>query len=295
MKKYLPKILFLISLVTLAIVPSQSQEKSKITPYFQLQYFKVNDQEAYLKSTLSYSMNRMEIPLPGMIISFFAGEAGNEPLASVITDEKGVAKVALGSDTKLPLNGDGAWSFRSEFKGNDTIDGADSELAIRNVTLEMTLSEVDSIKKIGLKAYTLQNGKEVPASEEAVNVYVPRMFSLLPVGEASLDENGTATIDFPSDIPGDEKGNITVIARFEENPNFGNIEKSVTEKWGIPTSYSVPTTHRALWTKTPPMWMIITLSILLAGVWGHYFFAIISLILIKIDAKRKKDKDEFLA
>jgi hypothetical protein len=38
------------------------------------------------------------------------------------------------------------------------------------------------------------------------------------------------------------------------------------------------------------MWMIITLSILLMGVWGHYFFAIISLIRIKIEAKREKQR-----
>jgi hypothetical protein len=82
------------------------------------------------------------------------------------------------------------------------------------------------------------------------------------------------------------------VARFTEHPVFGTVERRITEKWGIPTSYSVPAVHRALWTKTPPMWMIITLSVLLTGVWGHYMFAVISLILIKIDAKKKKANDE---
>jgi hypothetical protein len=80
---------------------------------------------------------------------------------------------------------------------------------------------------------------------------------------------------------------ITIIARLEDNPSFGNVEKREIIGWGIPTSYSPSRTHKALWTKTPPTWMIVTLSILLAGVWGHYLFAIISLIIIKIDAKRK--------
>jgi hypothetical protein len=34
--------------------------------------------------------------------------------------------------------------------------------------------------------------------------------------------------------------------------------------------------------------MIYTLSVLLSGVWGHYLFAIISLIRIRINAKKKK-------
>jgi hypothetical protein len=55
----------------------------------------------------------------------------------------------------------------------------------------------------------------------------------------------------------------------------------------------VPVTHRALWTKIAPRWMIYSLSILLAGVWGHYMFAVISLIRIKIDADKKKAKEEY--
>jgi hypothetical protein len=60
----------------------------------------------------------------------------------------------------------------------------------------------------------------------------------------------------------------------------------------MPTDYSVPVTHRALWTKIAPRWMIYSLSVLLAGVWGHYLFAVISLIRIKIDARRKA-KEEY--
>ncbi len=38
---------------------------------------------------------------------------------------------------------------------------------------------------------------------------------------------------------------------------------------------------RELWTPIAPMWMIITLIIMLAGVWGHYIYAIVQLIGIR--------------
>ncbi|MBG0860528.1 MAG: hypothetical protein IQL11_13590 [Bacteroidales bacterium] len=293
MSEYLRKILYLISFTAVGVTISSAQDRPSISPYFQLQYFKNTKDQAYLQTTLTYSLNRIELPLPGMVISFYTGEKRDLPLGTVMTDEDGIAKLPLDGKVRLPFGADGQWTFNSVFDGNDTIDQVAADISVVNMDLEITLSKVDSIKKIELKASSQINGKKVPVIGEVVIIYVTRMFSLLPVGEITFDDNGTGTIDFPSDLPGDENGNITILAKIEENPTYGNIEKRVTERWGLPTSYTVPETHRALWTKTPPMWMIITLSILLSGVWGHYIFAIISLILIRTDAKRKKVNDEY--
>lgn len=290
-KKVIYAILFL-SLFPVFSVHLFSQQVTLISPYIQLQYFKNTDDQRILQTTLTYSKNRMELPLPGMEISFFTGGDQKELIAKALTDNKGVARFELGNDIKLKTDRDGMWAFSSEFKGNDTIEAGTSEITVKNVRLEMVLSLADSIKTITVKAFVNDNGKEKPVSGEAVKLYVPRMFSLLPVSELTLDEMGTASVEFPSDLPGDKEGNLTIIAKFEENVTFGNVEKRETLVWGLPTDYSVPTTHRALWTKTAPRWMIYTLSILLAGVWGHYLFALISLISIRIDAKRKA-KEEY--
>jgi hypothetical protein len=273
--------------LTLVSYPIFSQEETLISPYIQLQYFKNTDESRFLKTTLTYSQNRMEIPVPGMEISFFSEAAGKELIGTVFTDDKGVASLELTKNIRLLVDEEGLWEFSTEFKGNDTIEAGSSELSVKDVKLEMSLREVDSIKTISLKAVTTEHNSDIPVSDEVVMIYVPRMFSLLPVGEATLDENGTASLEFPSDMPGDSEGNLTIISRFEEHPDFGNIEKKIEINWGVPSVNQAPVAHRALWTKTAPMWMIITLSVLLAGVWGHYLFAIISLILIKRDSKKQ--------
>lgn len=168
-------------------------------------------------------------------------------------------------------------------------DGA-TENTLKDVVLNMTLEEVDSIKTVTVTAHTFVNGEEVPVTGETINVFVPRMFSNFVIGELTLDDSGTASIEFPSDLPGGKDGNLTIVAAFVDNSAFGNVEKRETVHWGIPTDY-LPTSHRALWTQKAPNWMIYTLSVLLAGVWGHYLFAIVSLIRIKIDALRKARED----
>jgi hypothetical protein len=289
--KLIYSILFL-SLLPVYSYSLYSQGAEKIKPYIQLQYVKNTDDERLLQTTLTYSKNRMELPLPGMEITFLSGADQKKVVAKVVTDNKGVAMVNLGNDLKLKTENDGSWAFTSEFMGNDTIEGGTSDITIRDMKLEMTLSLVDTVKTVAVKAVTYEGGREKPVSGEVVKVYVPRMFSLLPIGELTLDDAGTATVEFPSDLPGDKEGSLVVIAKIEENSTFGNIEKKKTVKWGVPTDYSVPVTHRALWTKIAPKWMIYTLSVLLAGVWGHYLYAIISLIRIKIDARRKA-KEEY--
>jgi hypothetical protein len=291
MKKNISNTILLLSFLLLFSVPVLSQEKTMISPSVQLMYFKNTEDQRILQTALTYSKNRMELPIAGMEISFYKGGASKEMIATVVTDNKGIARLELSNDLKIPVNRDGMWAFSSEYKGNDTIEAGTSELTVKDVRLEMALSEADSIKTISINAFIKENGKDKPVSGEVVKIYVPRMFSLLPIGEVTLDEKGAGSLEFPSDLPGNKEGNLTVIAKFEENQTFGNVEKQSEIKWGIPTEYSGPVSHRALWTKTPPRWMIITLSILLAGVWGHYLFAIISLIRIRIDAKKQAAKE----
>lgn len=286
--------LFIISLLIITSGLIFSQDAEKISPYVALQYFKGNSDSSYLKATLTYSKNRMELPLPGMEITFFSGTGGEKTLMKSITDDKGVSKFNISDSKALTADKDGMWPFSISYEGNDSIEAGSAEILIRESSLNMELTDIDSIKTVNLHAEKLVNGKMVPVAGEMLTVYVPRSFSLLPVGEVTLDDAGSGTLEFPSDLPGDRNGEITVIARFEEHPEFGNIEKSVTLKWGMPLAATNHSSHRALWTKTAPKWMIYTLSILLIGVWAHYLFAIISLIRIRIDARRKEEKELFI-
>ena len=292
MKKKLISCALLLLLLPVLSLRLYSQEATKIKPYVTLQYFKDTDGKRILQTTLTYSKNRMELPLPGMEIAFYAGSNPKVLVTKSLTNSKGIAVFEISNDMKPSAGADGMWAFGSEFTGNDTIVGGTSEVTVRDLRLEMSLTEVDSIKTVTVNASTSEGGKDKPVSGETVTVYVPRMFSMLPIGELTLDDAGTASIEFPSDLPGDKQGNLVIIAKIAENETYGNVEKRQSIMWGMPTDYSVPVTHRALWTKIAPRWMIYSLSVLLAGVWGHYLFAVISLIRIKIDAKRKA-KEEY--
>lgn len=292
-KRYIQRIISVIFLSSIAGQLMFSQEISKISPYIQLQYFKDNEGQRTLKTTLTYSKNRMELPIPGMNILFYSGSKNLKEIGAIITDEKGVAILQLKDISLLPAEKNGSWYFNTEYKGNDTIEGGSSELTIIDINFKMELAEVDSIKSVILTASKKRSGNDVPLSGEVINVYVPRMFSLLSIGEVTLDNNGSGSLEFPSDLPADKEGNITVIAKIEEHPDFGNVEKRATINWGTKSKFTDQTRHRALWTKTAPKWMVYTLTILLSGVWAHYIYTFICLIRIKKDAKRQRKEKKY--
>jgi hypothetical protein len=290
MKKNPINKILLISLLLISS-PALHSQTTGINVAFALKYFRNTDDKRIIQAEITYTSDKETHALTGAEISLLNGSDRSTPIGKAITDDKGVARFEMNSDLKLNAGNDGMLRFITEFGGNDTIAKASAEISVRDLKMELTMSEVDSIKNVTVKAFSKDGVNEKPVTGETVKVYVPRMFSLLPIGDLTLDDSGTASIEFPSDLPGDKEGNLVIIARIEDNSTYGTIEKRETLKWGIPTDYSVPVTHRALWTSIAPRWMIYSLSVLLAGVWGHYMFAIISLIRIRIDAKKQAKKE----
>jgi hypothetical protein len=135
------------------------------------------------------------------------------------------------------------------------------------------------------------DGKFNPLGGQTVLVYVPRMLSLLKIAEIALDSLGSGTAEFPKNIIGDSVGNLTVIAQIEENDIFGTIKAESKINWGLPKRLLSPERPtRELWTPVAPLWMIITLIIMLTGVWGHYVYTIVQLFMIKKDGTSSKAK-----
>lgn len=281
---------FVLLVFVLAVPAVYGQDTAKvvISPYMNFQYFRNDGDSSYLKATLTYMTNRVEKPLTDRKLTFYS--LNGEKLKEASTNSRGVATCDLDRG-KLKTGADGLWQFTVSFDGNDTIEAASSELAIKDAELTMECAEADSVRTVALHLVKSEKGIMIPASDEVITVYVKRMFNPLPVGEITLDENGNGTVEFPKDIPGDIEGNIIIISKFDDHPEFGNIEQKEVMKWGIPFIAQDHSSRRALWTKTAPKWMIYTLSILLAGVWGHYLFTIISLVRIKLSARKNKGPD----
>ena len=137
----------------------------------------------------------------------------------------------------------------------------------------MSFFQKEQEKMVELKAF--EPGKDnqwVPVENLDIQFYVPRTFSLLKVGKATIT-NGAASLEFPTTIPGNTLGYLTLMAKVEENEIYGNVEVSGTINWGKPLP-PMKIIRRGLGDTDAPLWMVYTLIVLLSMVWFHYMYVI---------------------
>jgi len=292
---YRNTLLFLLLLTALRVSgqdPEQASEPAgPIEPVMEMTYLRDTDGNINLRTSMVNYVNRQPVPLGDLQINFYAGEDSLVNLGSMITDEDGMSILVLKDNSSLPLTGGGEIRYYAEYEGDEDVLPAEYEIYIVDARVEMLLEMVDSVKTVNVRAYTVYEGEEIPVSDEDIYVYAARMFSDLPLGEDFLDENGEFMVEIPDDIPGNVDGYIEIIARFNDHYLFGTVEQRQVVKWGVPTDPHKPISGRTLWTQIAPMWMIITLSVLLTGVWSHYIYVVIQLVRIKNIAKKEKQKN----
>lgn len=299
MKRVFAFILFLAAMISAAIQPMTlyGEEKTdstntQVESRLVLNYLCSSD-SVILTATLSIKKGETTLALENAPVEFTTSNGTTSKLlGKAKTDQEGNT-VCKAASAGLQADKDGMVSYLAKFTGNNKYPGAEASISVKPAKIRLFFSIVDSLRILKVTA-TQKNekGEELAIPKETVLIYIPRLFSLLKIGEIALDENGTGTFEFPKEIVGDTLGNLIVMAKIEEHDKFGFVQGQNVINWGVHKQYykaEVPS--RELWTPIAPLWMIITLLIMLAGVWAHYVYAVYELIMIK--RLSKKDKPLF--
>jgi hypothetical protein len=296
MKRIKPGILLVILFVT-GLMQGYTQNKADTTsPAVTVLRFAIvstSDDSIQLKSTVSVKHDDGSTNLVNAPVAFYSVEKdGDLKIGEVKTDVHGTAVLKIPSRNTYLRNDQQMLSFKAKYDGNDKYEASESEFGLKPAKLKVSFYEEDSIRYVKVEGTQLNsNGDEVSIGAVDVIVSVPKMFSMLKIAQISLDSTGIGTAEFPRDIIGDSLGNLTVVASIEENDIFGTVQGSADNKWGLHKHLISPDRpSRELWTPIAPLWMIVTLIIMLLGVWGHYVYAVIQLVMISKSSKVNKEE-----
>lgn len=257
-----------------------------VTPRITASYSKLSDGTKRITVALSARQNDKRVNIQDAELEIQAqNQEGNTPLGSVVTNMLGKGSLDIAPGTTLPKDQDG-FTFTVFFAGNTWLEKASRTIHVTDAFLEMTLTEKDTVKTISAHVYKLnEKGVKVTVPDVPVEFDVKRLFCLYPVGNEKTDTTGSCSTDFPSSMPGDKNGKVTVVVRMPENENFGTVEVSKDVNWGKPLVYEAKPI-RGLGDTDAPLWMVYTLIVLLSGVWGNVVYIIVQIIRINIIGKK---------
>ena len=263
---------------------NEPEEAGPVGTYLNFSTLYTSNDSVELSAKLSIRRGRTFIELQNASI-FFSASNGTDhvDLGKAVTDSTGTARLIVPLTPPLPSDDEKMTTYMADFNGTDKYDSSSEEFISKPAGLVVSFFEEDSVKHIRVIGTQVSGeGDIIPIAEESVYLFVPSLFNPLPIGDIWLDEEGSGYIEFPSTIIGDSTGEIMIIARIDEHDLFGFVKGEAQSSWAIPKhllAQDKPT--RELWTPVAPFWMIITLLIMLAGVWGHYIYAVIELVKIK--------------
>jgi hypothetical protein len=256
-----------------------SSEKKEVT--IDLTALQINAEKIELKALAQVKWDSVFDGLKGSKVSFFARTDSTETLLGTAeTDFDGVAVLSVNTGRVVPM-ADGTISFSASTEGTGKLSEGKGELSTKRAVISFKSFDGDSVHSVTVKVVSLVGGVEIPVKEAEVGVFIKRLFSDYPVGEAvATDENGEVSVEIPGGLAGDEKGNYTLVAKVDEHAEFGTLEAREIKPWGIKTKVD-PLRQRTLWSHDPPLWMLITFIVLITVVWGHYMVIIYKLMRLK--------------
>lgn len=276
----------LISLLIISPAVAQKKDRTRVRAYYEK--LATNNKEIKVILTTGSGKNMKGVANTDIIITSLGGEEEKE-LAIIQTDTAGVAYLQIQDGYQFDLDEDGYAVLNAEFGGNDSLRSSKRKIEFFDLDLGITFEEVDSIRIVKVTAMHDSLGVKSAVEEISVQIGVQRMHSVLFLETVETDEDGVGEYEFPADIPGDDTGNLKFVIKVFEDDDYGTVTTKAENKWGTIVDYSLASTDRSLFGNEAPMWMIISVFVVLAGAWFHFILAIFKVLKIRKLASIEKN------
>lgn len=277
---------WLWALLLVAFTGANAQDSVTHELILNLKYYMPGDRLPYLMVNAKEKVERQFIPQQNIKGSVYLGEQpGANLLGEIITDIKGESKLYIPSSFKALWDSSAKLNFTIITQANKKYASTAAELAISKSKLEIDTVTENEVKKVVVKVMELSDGVWLPAKDVELKIAVKRSLGNVAIGDEetyTTDSTGIVTADFQRDsLPGDGRGNITLVAWTEENETLGNISAEKLVNWGRPAKIdNTFFDQRTLWGTRfrTPFWLLGLAYSIIIGVWGTLIYLITRII-----------------
>jgi hypothetical protein len=266
----------------------QAQDSAVAKTQLNISYFLPVNHVPYLEVTTRKKLGRKFEVVKNIPVNIYFNEADpNNLLGKVITDSTGKARIGF------PPSFKNIWDTTNEFKFIAEESSTEKEPLTAEITIKKAILTIDTTSEDGTRMVTAvlkekNAGDWIPVKDIEMILSVKRLLGNLSVGDKETytsDSAGVSTAEFQRDsMPGDQNGNIILVAQVVDNDNYGNLAVEKSVNWGTPIKPMKDFfAQRALWsirTQTP-LWLLFIVYSIVIGVWGTFIYLIFQVFKIK--------------
>ncbi len=261
---------------------SQGAQKSDLS--IAISYFNTNNHIPYLAVNVKSKITGRFQPVGGVAVKLYLDkDSAGTFIGRVVTSEKGEAHTFIPSSVQKEWASSKSHTFLATFDGDKVYESAKADLTVARAKILINTSD----KSITATVLQLKDTTWVPVKGADVKIAVRRLGGDLPVNETptfTTDSTGNVSADFKRDsIPGDAKGNITLVAKVEDNDQFGNLSIEKTVPWGSKFQYVSTFDQRTLFATRAkaPIWLIFVANGIILAVWITLILLVINIFKIR--------------
>ena len=267
--------------------PAEGPAPEKIV---KLRYFNQDNSMQYVLVESLLKTGKKSEPRANVSLQVFLDSIANDRLVtSANTGVAGKIKAFIPPSLKEIWDASSKHSF-IVVEAPETKDGEGTttsfEMEKAKLTLDTTYEE--GVRNITVHVMRLEEGEWVPANEVEMKIGVERLGGVLVTGGEetyTTDSSGVATAEFTrAGIPGNENGNIVLVARVDDHELYGNLQIKKIVPWGVVTKARTDFfEQRTLWSTRAqaPIWLMLLAYSIIASVWGVLIYLVIQLFKIK--------------
>lgn len=295
-------VIFLLSCFLMQQKCIYAQDSTKPDISVNIHHLIVNNSFQYLLIETKTKIDDRWKPLKGEVLQLYLDSNKPENLINkVYTDSAGKAKAIIPPSLKPIWDASTVHKFIVVTEGTSKEEETTTEAQISKAKILIDTSNNDGARTVNVQVMKFENDNWTGAKDVELKIGVRRLGGDLKIGDEesyTTDSLGQVAADFKLDsLPGDNKGNITLVAKVEDNDQFGSLSIEKTVPWG---RYYRPVTNfgtRALWAARgrSPIWLIFIAYSTIAAVWGMMIYLIVQIIRISKLGKREEKKKEELA
>jgi hypothetical protein len=211
-------------------------------------------------------------PISAIEVSFYItnDSSASHYLGKAVTNDKGEVPLMIPASAQSEWIKSAKQTFVVVSKATKVFDITKASTDVVKAKLKI---DTTADKKINVTVLELNDSGWTPVKGVDLKVAIKRMGGDLNVSETqtyTTDSTGAIAADFKRDtLPGDLQGNLTLIAKVEDNDTYGNLSVEQQVPWGNKFEYFSKYDRRTLFARRghSPIWLELMAYSIILVVW----------------------------